>query len=194
MVGVVSALTTAASLLVLGVFVHLVAGGHAGLGVRVLRWSADGYQGDDDRSGTGIAVDLGLRYDVWQLPQGTLSVAAAALGVNEPDVSESGGGTGVPMQLLLGLGYEDANYAVEADWEIVDGSGRARVGGEYKVGGRYDVRLRLGASGMNNDESSGQIDGGVGLQIGAIVLDYAYHDSSEISGTGSQRLSLGYRF
>ncbi len=180
--------------LVIGYGRGVTAGAHAGLGVRILRWSADGYQGDDDRSGTGIAVDLGLRYDVWRLREGTLSLAAAALGVNEPDVSESGGGTGIPRQLLLGLGFEDAHYAVEADWEIVDGDSRLRVGGEYKIGGRHDMRLRLGASGMNKDEHSGQIDGGIGLRMGSVVIDYAYHDSSQISGLGTQRLSLGFRF
>jgi hypothetical protein len=180
--------------LIIGYGRGVLAGGHAGLGVRVLRWSADGYQGDADRSGTGIAIDLGFRYDVWRLPEGTLSLAAAVLGVNEPDVSESGGGTGIPRQVLLGFGYEDAHYAVEADWETVDGDARLRVGGEYKVGGRYDMRLRLGASGMNKDEHSGQVDGGIGLRMGSVVIDYAYHDSSQISGLGTQRLSLGCRF
>ena len=180
--------------LIIGYGRGVLAGGHAGLGVRVLRWSADGYQGDADRSGTGIAIDLGFRYDVWRLPEGTLSLAAAVLGVNEPDVSERGGGTGIPRQVLLGFGYEDAHYAVEADWETVDGDARLRVGGEYKVGGRYDMRLRLGASGMNKDEHSGQVDGGIGLRMGSVVIDYAYHDSSQINGLGTQRLSLGYRF
>ena len=96
--------------------------------------------------------------------------------------------------MLLGLGFEDAHYAVEADWEIVDGDSRLRVGGEYKIGGRHDMRLRLGASGMNKDEHSGQIDGGIGLRMGSVVIDYAYHDSSQISGLGTQRLSLGFRF
>ena len=37
-------------------------------------------------------------------------------------------------------------------------------------------------------------DGGIGLRMGSVVIDYAYHDSSQISGLGTQRLSLGYRF
>ena len=65
---------------------------------------------------------------------------------------------------------------------------------QCQTASHYDLRLRLGASGLNKGEHSGQVDGGIGLRMGSVVIDYAYHDSSQISGLGTQRLSLGFRF
>ena len=84
-------------------------------------------------------------------------------------------------------------YALEADLEFVDGDSRLRVGAEYKIGGHYDLHLRAGGSGMASDGAAGEVDGGVGLRFGKIVLNYAQHYASEITAGGSQRLSLVYQ-
>jgi len=170
-----------------------------GLGLRLLRWSADGYRDagtglqDQDRSGTGLGLDVGLRYSLMHWQEGLFTFGFSGRNLNEPDVSESGG-TGIPRQLVLGLGYENRIYAMEADLEFVDGDRRVRLGGEYKFGGRYDLRLRAGASGIAGDGAAGEVDGGLGLRFGKVVLNYAYHYSSEIAAGGNQRFSLGFQF
>lgn len=170
-----------------------------GLGLRLLRWAADGYSDpesglrDDDHSGSGLGVDVGLRYGLLHWQQGVFTLGFSGRNLNEPDVSE-GGGTGIPRRLSLGLGYEEPIYAVEVDWELVDGDGRVRLGGEYRLGGRYDLRLWAGASGIAGDGAAGELDGGLGLRQGGWMLNYAYHFSSEIAAGANQRFSLGYQF
>ncbi|NKB67441.1 MAG: hypothetical protein GKR89_10300 [Candidatus Latescibacteria bacterium] len=169
-----------------------------GLGLRFLSWSADGYRDpsgarDPDRSGSGLGVDLGLRAPLVRWREGLFSAAFVGQNLNEPDISE-GGGTGIPRHLVLGLAYDDAVYGLEANMVWVDGDQRLRVGGEYKMGGRYDVRLRLGASGLAGDGAGGQVDGGLGLKRGSWLLNYAYGYAAEIDADGSQRFSLAYQF
>ena len=170
-----------------------------GLGLRLLRWSADGYQdpvsglSDEDRSGSGLGVDVGVHFGLLRWQEGVLNLGFSGQNLNEPDVSESGG-PGIPRRLSLGLGYEDPVYAVEANVEFADGDSRLRVGGEYRLGGSSDLRLRAGASGIAGEGAAGGIDGGVGLRLGGVVLNFAYHYSSEIAAGGGQRFSLGYQF
>ncbi len=170
-----------------------------GVGLRFMRWSADGYSdpqtliSDADRSGSGLGLDVGARMEAFTLNDGQVSVAFSGQSLNEPNVSESRGGSGIPRRITLGLGYADAMYALEADLEFIDGGSRLRVGAEYKLGGRYDLRLRAGGSGMASDGAAGEVDGGLGLRFGKIVLNYAHHYASEITAGGSQRLSLVYQ-
>lgn len=162
-----------------------------GLGVRMLRWAADGYRDpetgvqDEDGSGSKPGFDLGLRYDLLAIEEGMLVLGISGLHLNEPDT---------PRRLLLGVGYDQPLYLAEVDLELVDGDRRVRVGGEYKLGGRYDLRLRAGASGIAGDGAAGEVDGGVGFMMGSLMFNYAYHYSSEISAGANQRLSLGYQF
>lgn len=170
-----------------------------GVGVRVLRWSADGYRdaasglADPDRAGTGLGADVGVRCVLLRWRQNAVSVGFSGQNLNEPDVSE-GGGTGIPRRLVLGLGYEEPLYSGEADIEVVNGVNRVRVGGEYRVGGRCDLRLRAGASGTTGEGSAGELDGGLGLTLRGVSLNWAYHFASEIAAGATQRLSLGYQF
>lgn len=170
-----------------------------GLGLRLLRWSADGYRdplsgaADPDRTGTGLGVDLGLRYALLHWGERTFTCGFSGQNLNQPEIAESGG-AGIPRRLVLGLGYEDRLYAAEVDLEAVDGDRRVRVGGEYRFGGHYDLRLRLGASGMAGDRAAGELDGGLGLSAGKLMFNWAYHYASEITASGTQRFSLGYQF
>ena len=170
-----------------------------GLGLRFLRWSADGYQAPDggpsdpDRSGNGLGVDVGARMVLLKRQDGTLVLGFSGRDLNEPDVSE-GGGTGIPRRLVIGLGYEDSLYALEANLEFLDGDRRVRMGGEYKLGGTYDLRLRAGASGIAGEGMAGEVDGGFGLKFGKAVINYAYRYTAQIDAGGNQWLSLGYSF
>ena len=162
-----------------------------GLGVRMLRWAADGYRDpetgvqDEDGSGLKPGFDLGLRYDLLTIEEGMLVLGISGLHLNEPDT---------PCRLLLGVGYDHPLYLAEVDLELVDGDRRVRVGGEYKLGGHYDLRLRAGASGIAGDGAAGEVDGGIGFLMGSLMFNYSYHYSSEISTGANQRLSLGYQF
>lgn len=170
-----------------------------GLGLRFLRWSADGYQAPDggpsdpDRSGNGLGVDVGARVVLLKRQDSTVVLGFSGRDLNEPDVSE-GGGTGIPRRLVIGLGYEDPLYLLEADLELLDGDRRVRVGGEYKLGGNYDLRLRAGASGIAGEGTAGEVDGGFGLKFGKAVINYAYRYTAQIDAGGNQWLSLGYSF
>lgn len=170
-----------------------------GFGLRLLRWSADGYRDpatglrDGDHSGTGVGVDAGGRCKLLHWQQGVFTFGFSGQNLNQPEVSE-GGGTGIPRRLVLGLGYEDQHYGAEIDLEFVGGDRRVRAGGEYKLGGRHDLRLRAGASGMAGDNAAGELGTGLGFRLGRIVLNYGYHYSAEITTSGHQRLSLGYQF
>lgn len=172
---------------------------HLGLGVRLLRWSADGAVDpetgvtDADRSGSGLGVDVGLRCDLFRWQEGQVALGLSGSNLNEPDVSE-GGGPGIPRRIVVGLGYEDAIYAAEIDLELIDGDRRVRMGGEYKLGDRWDMRLRAGASGIAGQGAAGALDAGLGLCLAGVQFDYAYHYASEIASGGHQRISLGYRF
>lgn len=170
-----------------------------GLGLRLLRWSAEGYRdpvnnvADPDRAGTGLGVDLGLRYALLHWGERTFTCGFSGQNLNQPEIAESGG-AGVPRRLVLGLGYEDRLYVAEVDLELVDGDSRVRVGGEYRFGGRSGLRLRAGASGIAGDSAAGELDGGLGLSMGKLTFNWAYHYASEITVSGTQRFSLGYQF
>lgn len=170
-----------------------------GLGARLLRWSADGYSdpvsgmSDADFSGSGVGIDVGLRYDLFRWQEGQVALGFSGRSLNEPDVSDSGG-TGIPRTLAFGLGYEDVLVSTEVDIEFVDGDRILRLGGEYKLGGAYDLRIRFGGSGLPGEGTAGSLDGGLGLRRGRLLLNYGYHYSGEIDAGGHQQISLGYRF
>lgn len=171
----------------------------AGVDLRLLRWSADGYRdpgtglADADWSGSGLALGGGLGWSVGYLGEGRFGLGVSARNLNEPDVSH-GGGTGLPRHLTAGVSYDAPALGLELDVERVDGRNRVRAGGEYRVRAPVDLRLRGGMTGTAGEGVGGDVTGGVGLRLGRLQVDYAYSYSPQIATEGQQRLSLQYSF
>ncbi len=133
----------------------------------------------DQYSGTGLAVDLGVRHRFQAVPL-TLAVSALNLGKGPKLMAER---TALPASFGLSGSYQagppiavfgGASY--QSGQDILNAS----LGAEYRIGtimafrGHYAAGTRAeGHSGV------GQLVGGIGLFLGKVRLDYAFQPAGE---------------
>ena len=166
--------------------------------MRFLRWSAEPYPGEiKDLSKSGISLDAGALFEIGKLfDYGTLRVGAAIQNLNQPNLSKGGLDAGkIPNTIRAGLLFDAKDYLVEVDVVRYRSQTKFLVGVEYKIITPVDFRLRVGAVQITGDYEGGEYDGGFGLTIKGISIDYSYLYPAQIKQVGgSHRFSLGYKF
>lgn len=160
--------------------VHLarpfVVGGYeieAGASVKGIHSRIDRY------SGTGLAVDLGLRHHFKEIP--------LTVGVSELNMGEGPKLMNERSALPTSFGIS-ASYAVAPSVFLFGGASYQSgqdiltfsAGGEYQIGHLFALRGNYAAgSGAEGNSGVGQLVGGFGVILGKCRLDYAFQPAGE---------------
>tara|TARA_B100000941_G_scaffold284276_1_gene254833 strand:- start:185 stop:1120 length:936 start_codon:yes stop_codon:yes gene_type:complete len=181
---------------------------HFGLSAKYLFWSVGDIPPDNGRNDPlsnttagNVGVDLGL---MWQTPFKGANFGLLLKNLNQPDVS-SGAVAGdadagkLPMDIHLGLAYQlNAQSLVSVQFVRSDLSGdssdnRLLVGGETQLAG--DLLLRAGGSKIFEEDTTGDLNAGLGYKWNKLLFDYAYHIPLDLTETnGAHRFSFAYDF
>ena len=173
-----------------------------GLTSKYLFWSVGAFDPDDPLSGASagaIGVDLGV---LWTTPVQGARLGVMLKNVNKPNVAAdmagslpSGAGD-LPMDLALGVSFNISNSLVSVQWATRDFTGdssenRLIVGGETKLA--QGLLLRAGGSRIFEDDTSGDLNAGLGYQWNKLLFDYGYHIPLDLTETnGTHRFSLAW--
>ncbi len=174
-----------------------------GLTSKYLFWSVDDFDPADPLSGESagaIGVDLGV---LWTTPVQGARLGVMLKNVNKPNVAAdmagslpSGAGE-LPMDLALGVSFNISNSLVSVQWATRDFTGdssenRLIVGGETKLA--QGLLLRAGGSRIFEDDTSGDLNAGLGYQWNKLLFDYGYHIPLDLTETnGTHRFSLAWK-
>ena len=174
-----------------------------GLTSKYLFWSVDDFDPADPLSGASagaIGVDLGV---LWTTPVQGARLGVMLKNVNKPNVAAdmagslpSGAGD-LPMDLALGVSFNISNSLVSVQWATRDFTGdssenRLIVGGETKLA--QGLLLRAGGSRIFEDDTSGDLNAGLGYQWNKLLFDYGYHIPLDLTETnGTHRFSLAWQ-
>lgn len=142
--------------------------------------SVKGIQSRIDRySGTGLAVDLGLRH---RLPKVPLTLAATALNVGQgPKLFSERS----PLPTSFGMA---ASYRALPPLAVFGGASyqsgqdilNVSLGAEYRMGNILAFRGNYTAgTGAEGKSGLGQLVGGIGVFLGKFRLDYAFQPAGE---------------
>lgn len=161
--------------------------------------SVKGFQSRVERySGTGLAVDLGLRHHFHAIP---LTLAAAGLNLGEgPKLLEER--SSLPTSFGLSAAYEAVpsvslfgGASFQSGQDILNLS----LGGEYRIGTILALRGHYAAGSIANENAGvGQLVGGIGVFIGKFRLDYAFlpagEELSQAGAPATQHATLTLEF
>jgi len=138
----------------------------------------------DDKTGTGIGIDIGTLY---QMKKITLGAAVQNIGISRIKFIEKE--ESLPVVIKAGCGYEMKNGLIGIDISKPnDNSVKFNLGGEYQINPIFVVRLGYDSS---VDEGSG-ITAGIGITYQNLTFNGAYLGAGELGSTF--RLSSSIRF
>lgn len=178
--------------------------------VKILRWSAEAPQGENavpesPLSYTGFTVDIGTTYVIPEvMEENDLYVGASILNITQPSVANNGSSdAALPMELNIGTAYVSRKF----NYKILGGVGIRKEGVRVSVG--FDITamkarlmgveneffVRLGGGRLTAQDSQGEYNGGFGMKIDNIVIDYSYSYQAFIRHVGGiSSISVGYEF
>ena len=152
----------------------------------------------DRYSGSGLAVDAGLRHKFDGVP---LTVAAAALNVGQgPQLLNER--SALPTSYGLSAAYSPLpSVSLFGGGSYQPGTNvfNASVGGEVRVAHILALRGNYaGGTGAEGRAGLGQLVGGIGVYLGAFRLDYAFQpagqDLAEAGAPATQHATLDWEF
>ncbi len=173
---------------------------------KVIGWSAAAAPGESALSYTGFAVDAGVYYALKNLlPSNSINFGLSVQNINQPSIASSGSDGKLPMRVGLGVGIESSkfNYLIALDVikesDIIFIKGGAEFLGirDQILGYETQFLLRMGYNNILQSDFAreGGINGGFGLVVDKVKIDYGYIFPLVISNTGGiNRISLTYNF
>lgn len=183
--------------------------GNFGLGgnFKLLRWNAQAAPGEEAQSYLGFTFDAGLFYSIYQvLGNGILRFGAVAQDITEPSISINGSDEAkLPMKLSFGISYYSPTYdymfaidGIKEEDNYLLKFGAEFLGMKTKVYGvESGFYLRGGYNGIVNNSPFKQnsLNGGFGVFINQLKIDYAYESHIQITGLGGgHKISFTYQF
>ncbi len=174
---------------------------------KILRWSAAAAPGESALSFFGLSFDAGVYYTIDDIfNEGNLRFGVAAQDITEPSIAKNGSKDAkLPMKLAAGISYFSPgfDYLFALDGIKEGDAYFLRFGAEF-LGMKTQVfgietgfYIRGGYNGIVNNISSKQsaLNGGFGIFVNKLRIDYAYIHQFEINSIGgSHKISLGYQF
>lgn len=175
--------------------------------LKLLRWSAEAAPGESALSYFGYTVDVGAHYTFSNvLENSDLRVGVAIQNLTQPSIASNGSDDAkLPISLGFGMAYvsNQYNYLVALDIVRFDGATKIKTGAEF-LGLRHEVfglntafLIRVGYDGILGSDIYTQrgINGGFGLDIDDLRIDYAYVFPLVLQNVGgSHKFSLNYNF
>ena len=183
--------------------------GNLGVGgsFKLLRWSAQAALGEKAQSYLGFTFDAGLFYSIYQVfGNGIMRFGAVAQDITQPNISINGSDDAkLPMKLSFGISYYSPTYdymfaidGVKEEDNYLLKFGAEFLGMKTKVYGiESGFYLRGGYNGIVNESPFKQnsLNGGFGVFINRLKIDYAYVSHIQITGLGGgHKISLTYQF
>lgn len=183
--------------------------GNFGIGgsFKLLRWAAQAAPGENALNYQGFTFDAGIFYSIHQvLGNGILRFGAVAQDITEPSIAVSGTDEAkLPMKLMAGISYYSPTYdylfAIDGIKEVNDyllRFGAEFLGMKTKIYGvETGFYLRGGYNSIINESPYKQnaINGGFGIFVNTLKIDYAYVNNVQIVGLGGgHKISLTYQF
>lgn len=174
---------------------------------KLLRWSAEAAPGEASLSYLGFTFDVGAHYTFSNLLEySDLKVGISVQNLTQPSIANSGSSDAkLPMTIGLGLAFvsNKYNYIVAFDFVKSDDVTKIKSGAEF-LGLREEVLglntaflIRVGYDGIIGSDVFRQrgINGGFGLAINELKIDYAYVFPLVLQNIGgSHKISLNYNF
>lgn len=175
--------------------------------LKLLRWSAEAAPGESALSYFGFTFDAGAHYTFSNLIDNSdLRVGVSILNITQPSTAQNESEDAkLPMSIGAGLAYISNmhNYIIALDVVRFDASTKIKAGAEF-LGLRHEVfglntafLVRIGYDGIlgSDDFSQRGINGGFGLNINDLKIDYAYVYPLVLQNVGgSHKISLNYNF
>lgn len=183
--------------------------GNFGVGgsFKLLRWNAQAAPNEEAQNYLGFTFDGGIFYKIEGFfNSGVLSFGAVAQDITQPSIAINGSDDAkLPMKLIAGISYfsQTYNYLFAIDGVKENENYLLRLGAEFlgmkaKVYGiETGIFLRGGYNGMLNNTPFKQnsLNGGFGVFIDKLKIDYAYVNQFQIAGIGgSHKISFTYQF
>ena len=188
------------------IFDFLSVGGSA----KLLYWSAPAPAGilavpEDPISKTTLSFDVGALTQIRNIfPDNDLQVGLFFGDITRPSIAQNGSGDGaLDLRMSLGATYISRvyDYAVTAHYTVAGQSRRFGIGAELAAmktsvfNQAIEFTVRAGAGGMEASAHQLDINGGLGIRVADIVLDYAYaYQTQLLSVDGTHHLTLRYTF
>jgi len=183
----------------------IYAGFSIGGSVKVLQWSAAAPPGESSLSYIGLSFDAGAHCVLNNIFEGNdLRLGVVLRDITQPSIAKNGASDAkLPLKVDVGAAYISTTYnyliAVSLSKEADDiklrgGAELVGLSGEI-LGNPSAFLLRVGGAGIINNKTQGELNGGFGINLGSLNIDYAYVYYFEISNLGgSHKISLGYSF
>ena len=181
-----------------------------GANVKILRWSAGAPQGENAvpepaLSYSGFTFDAGVTYVLREImEENDLQLGASLLNATQPSVAKNGSKDAVlPMEFNVGAAYlsHKYNYAIASGISFRDGELRFTFGAEINAlktsiaGVESEFVVRVGGGRVAVKDSQGEYNGGFGLRVDRVMIDYSYSYQVFIRNVGGiSSISLGYEF
>lgn len=178
--------------------------------VKILRWSAEAPQGENavpesPLSYTGFTVDIGTTYFIAEvMEENDLYLGASLLNITQPPTAHDGSSDAVlPMEVNVGTAYVSRkfNYKILAGIGIRKEGVRVSFGFDmtalkvHLMGVENEFYVRFGGGRLTAQDSQGEYNGGFGMKIDNIVIDYSYSYQAFIRHVGGiSSISVGYEF
>lgn len=183
--------------------------GNFGLGgnLKFLRWDAQAAPNEQSQNYLGFTFDAGIFYKIEQVfGSGILRIGAVAQDITQPSIAVNGSEDAkLPMKLIAGISYYSPTYdylfAVDAIKE--NENYILKFGAEFLAlktkayGLETGLYLRGGYNGNLNNAPYKQnaLNGGFGVFVNSLKIDYAYVNHFQIIGLGgSHKISFTYQF
>ena len=175
--------------------------------LKLLRWSAEAAPGESALSYFGFTFDIGAHYTFSEIIKNSdLRIGLAVQNITQPSIANNGSDDAkLPMSLGFGLALvsNEYNYVVALDILRYDETTKIKTGAEF-LGLRQEViglntafLIRVGYDGIIGSDIYSQrgINGGFGLNVDDLKIDYAYVFPLILQNVGgSHKISLNYNF
>ncbi len=181
-----------------------------GANIKILRWSAESPQGENavpepSLSYSGFTFDIGGVYVLRNIvEENDVHIGVSLMNLTQPSVANNGSSDAtLPMEINIGSAYVSRtfNYSILSGMTIRKGELKITVGTEINalkttlVGVESEFFVRFGGGRFTVKDSQGEYNGGFGLKVDGLLIDYSYSYQAFIQHVGGiSSLSLGYEF
>ena len=187
-------------------FDFLSVGGSA----KVLYWSTPAPAGllavpEDGISTITFSFDVGAQSLVRNIVQDNdIMFGISFRDITRPTIAKNGSGDGkLDLQMAAGATYISRiyDYALTLHYTVTGETRRLGIGGEFVamktslLDQPVELTVRVGGGGLQASKKQADINGGFGVRVGSLLLDYAYAYQTELLYIdGTHHLTMRYSF
>lgn len=177
---------------------------------KLLQWSTPSPSGRLAQPEAGyskitLSFDVGAQTTIKDIvPDNDVTIGFMMGDFTRPSIAQNGSSdASLDLKMSLGVQYFSRvyNYAVTAHYTIMGSVQRLGVGTEILamktslLDEEAEVVVRVGGGGQLQSGQQGDINGGLGLSVGGLTMDYAYTIQTELQYVGgTHHISLRYFF